>query len=215
MRLAAELHVYELLLVVVVLIRKSRVVGCGAANGRRSILPGRGSAMVIFYLSITIHHCQYNAGAEYCWTRKANRIRARPRARPRPAYCCSTSWFAYLGLETQPGPECRVLLLLTKSQCRTSDINDIHTPASHVLRRSTHHLHNVGVKANTSRTLGGYGIPWAQQSKQHGGKFNGTVIGSYSGTSVADLLDNTRAHCSPQRQCGSVRAQGFILLHDT
>lgn len=60
-------------------------------------------------LSITIHHCQYNAGAEYCWTRKANRIRARPR--PRPAYCCSTSWFAYLGLETQPGPECRVLLL--------------------------------------------------------------------------------------------------------
>jgi hypothetical protein len=48
LRLAAELHVYELLLVVV-LIRKSRVVGCGAANGRRSILPGRGSAMVIFF----------------------------------------------------------------------------------------------------------------------------------------------------------------------
>lgn len=119
LRLAAELHVYELLLVVVVvLIRKSRVVGCGAANGRRSILPGRGSAMVIFCLSITIHHCQYNAGAEYCWTRKANRIRARPR----PACCCcSTLWFAYLGVETQPGPECRVLLLLTKSQCHTSD----------------------------------------------------------------------------------------------
>jgi hypothetical protein len=135
--------------------QKVRVVGCGAANGRRSILPGRGSAMVIFYLSITIHHCQYNAGAEYCWTRKANRIRARPRPRPRPAYCCSTSWFAYLGVETQPGPECRVLLLLTKSQCRTSGIKDIHTPASHVSHRSTHHQHNVGVKANTSRTLWG------------------------------------------------------------
>lgn len=29
--------------------QKVRVVGCGAANGRRSILPGRGSAMVIFF----------------------------------------------------------------------------------------------------------------------------------------------------------------------